>query len=256
VVLISGEPGIGKPRIAQTIVERIGAEPHTRLCYFCSPHHQDSALYPSIAQLEHATGFQREDTPESGWISSRRCSPKGTNDVGGVAPLFADLLSIPTGDRYPPLNFSPQKRKERTLQALLACRTGRQGSQLVQALLQLSHRFRHGRARDRLLASFVPKHDRLLIEARLGAVVPRSRYSNSPPASRRALAEITTATGAASAMESSRKVRCLAHDSLLLGGTRPDEVADHYEPGRNADAHLQRRIGKGSKLRLLTSSPT
>src|SRR5215469_12060457 len=49
VVLIAGEPGIGKSRIAQTIVERISAEPHTRLRYFCSPHHQDSALYPMPA---------------------------------------------------------------------------------------------------------------------------------------------------------------------------------------------------------------
>ena len=64
VVLISGEPGIGKSRIAETIVERISAEPHTRLRYFCSPHHQDSALYPVIAQLERAAGFRREDTPE------------------------------------------------------------------------------------------------------------------------------------------------------------------------------------------------
>src|SRR5262249_39229363 len=64
VVLISGEPGIGKSRIAQTIVERLSGEPHTRLRYFCSPHHQDSALYPSIAQLERAAGFRRDDTDE------------------------------------------------------------------------------------------------------------------------------------------------------------------------------------------------
>jgi class 3 adenylate cyclase len=62
VVLVSGEPGIGKSRIAQTVAEQISAEPHTRLHYFCSPHHQDSALYPSIAQLERAARFRREDT--------------------------------------------------------------------------------------------------------------------------------------------------------------------------------------------------
>jgi predicted ATPase len=60
VILIAGEPGIGKSRIAQTVLERISAEPHIRLRYFCSPHHQDSALYPSIAQLERAASLRRD----------------------------------------------------------------------------------------------------------------------------------------------------------------------------------------------------
>jgi AAA ATPase domain len=61
IVLISGEPGIGKSRIVETVVERLAAEPHMRLRYFCSPHHQDSALHPAITQLERAADFQRED---------------------------------------------------------------------------------------------------------------------------------------------------------------------------------------------------
>ena len=61
VVLISGEPGIGKSRLTAALSEHIGTEPHTRLRYFCSPHHQDSALYPVIAQLERAAGFARDD---------------------------------------------------------------------------------------------------------------------------------------------------------------------------------------------------
>ena len=65
VVLISGEPGIGKSRLTAALSERIEAEPHTRLRYFCSPHHQDSALYPVIAQLERAAGFARDDTAEA-----------------------------------------------------------------------------------------------------------------------------------------------------------------------------------------------
>ena len=120
VVLISGEPGIGKSRIAETMQERLGAEPHTRLRFFCSPYHQDSALYPAIAQLERAAGFRREDTPEQRLAKLEAVLAQATNDLSEVAPLFADLLSIPTGDRYPALTLTPQKRKEKTLQALVA----------------------------------------------------------------------------------------------------------------------------------------
>jgi predicted ATPase/class 3 adenylate cyclase len=120
VVLISGEPGIGKSRIAQTIVERLSSEPHTRLRYFCSPHHQDSALYPSIAQLERAAGFARKDTDEQRLAKLETVLAQGTNDLSQVVPLLAELLSVPTGDRYPSLNLTPQKRKEKTLHAQLA----------------------------------------------------------------------------------------------------------------------------------------
>ena len=128
VVLISGEPGIGKSRITETIVERLGGEPHTRLRYFCSPHHQDSALYPSIAQLERAAGFRREDTAEQRLVKLEAVLAQGTNDISEVVPLLADLLSIPTGDRYPPLNLTPQKRKEKTLHAQLAQLEGLSGT--------------------------------------------------------------------------------------------------------------------------------
>ena len=91
VVLISGEPGIGKSRIAETILERLSNEPYTRLRYFCSPHHQDSALYPTITQLERAAGFHREDTAEqrldkAGSIAppSDQRSLRGSTPAGGV----------------------------------------------------------------------------------------------------------------------------------------------------------------------------
>jgi predicted ATPase len=119
VVLISGEPGIGKSRLAETLIERLGSEPHTRLRYFCSPHHVDSALYPSISQLERAAGFRREDTAEQRLEKLEAVLAQGTNDLATAVPLFADLLSIPPG-RYPPLDLTPQKRKEKTLQAQLA----------------------------------------------------------------------------------------------------------------------------------------
>src|SRR4029077_17531265 len=88
VVLISGEPGIGKSRIAQTIVERLGGEPHTRIRYFCSPHHQASALYPSIAQRERAAGFRREDTVEQRLAKLEAVLAQGTNDLSEAVSLL------------------------------------------------------------------------------------------------------------------------------------------------------------------------
>jgi class 3 adenylate cyclase/tetratricopeptide (TPR) repeat protein len=120
VVLISGEPGIGKSRITEAIQERLGAEPYTRLRFFCSPNHQDSALYPVIAHLERASGFRRDDTAEQRLDKLEALLAQATNDLGGVAPLLADLLAVPTGERHPPLNLAPQKRKEKTLTALTA----------------------------------------------------------------------------------------------------------------------------------------
>jgi class 3 adenylate cyclase/predicted ATPase len=120
VVLLSGEAGIGKSRLTAALLERLATEPHTRLRYFCSPHHQDSALYPIIAHLERAAGFRREDTVEQRLDKLEAVLAQATNDLSGIAPLLADLLSISAGERYPPLNLTPQKRKEKTLLALIA----------------------------------------------------------------------------------------------------------------------------------------
>ena len=102
------------------MVERLAGEPHIRLRFFCSPHHQDSALYPVIAHLERAAGFRREDTTEQRLDKLEALLAQATNDLDAVARLFADLLSIPTRERYPPLDLTPQKRKEKTLAALVA----------------------------------------------------------------------------------------------------------------------------------------
>ena len=120
VVLLSGEAGIGKSRLTAALLENIATEPHTRLRFFCSPHHQDSALYPTISQLERAARFQRNDTVEQRLDKLQGVLSEGTNDLGEAVPLIAHLLSIATGDRYPALDLTPQKRKEKTLSALIA----------------------------------------------------------------------------------------------------------------------------------------
>jgi len=74
----------------------------------------------SIAQLERAAGFRREDTTEQRLDKLEAVLAQGTNNLSEAVPLLANLLSIPTGDRYPPLNLTPQKRKEKTLHAQLA----------------------------------------------------------------------------------------------------------------------------------------
>jgi class 3 adenylate cyclase len=120
VVLLSGEPGIGKSRLTVELLERLQVKSSTRLRYFCLPHHQDSALYPIISQFERAAGFRRDDTDEQRLNKLEAILARSSNTLMEAAPLIADLLSVPTGSRYPPLDLTPQKHKEKTLRALLA----------------------------------------------------------------------------------------------------------------------------------------
>ena len=127
VVLVSGEPGIGKSRITAALEERLGGEPHLRLRYFCSPYHQDSALFPFVEQLAHAAGLARDDTAAANWEKLEAVLARAAPPDEDVA-LLADLLSLPVSERHPLTNLSPQRKKDRTLEALkgqiegLACR--------------------------------------------------------------------------------------------------------------------------------------
>ena len=119
VVLLSGEPGIGKSRLTAALLERLAAEPHTRLRYFCSPQHTDSALYPIISQMERAAGFVHDDTTEAKLdkldaLLAQSFTPRQD------AALFAEMLSLTNDRRYPTLELDPQQRRQKTLQALTA----------------------------------------------------------------------------------------------------------------------------------------
>jgi class 3 adenylate cyclase/tetratricopeptide (TPR) repeat protein len=118
VVLLSGEPGIGKSRIAAALQEGIAAEPHVRLRYFCSPHHTESAFHPTIRQLERAAGFAHDD-PGGIKLDKLQALLAPTASPRDDLALLADLLSLPTGDRFPPIDLTPQRKKERTFDALL-----------------------------------------------------------------------------------------------------------------------------------------
>jgi predicted ATPase len=118
VVLVSGEPGLGKSRITATLEERLHAEPHLRLRYFCSPYHQDSALFPFIDQLGRASGFMRDDSSAAKLDRLEALVARATPPDEDVA-LLADLLSLPGSKRHPLPNLSPQRKKERILEALI-----------------------------------------------------------------------------------------------------------------------------------------
>ena len=119
VVLVSGEPGIGKSQLTTALLEQLATESHTRLRYFCSPQHTDSALYPSIAQLERAAGLTHEDTSQAKLDKIEAVLAHTSTSIQDVA-LFAELLSVPNDGRFPPLELAPPERRHRTLEALIA----------------------------------------------------------------------------------------------------------------------------------------
>ena len=117
VVLLSGEAGIGKSRLTAALLEGLANEPHTRLRYFCSPQHTDSALYPIIGQMERAAGLAHGDTAQVKLDKLDAVLAETSTRIEDVA-IFAEMLSLPNDGRYPAIALTPEQRRQRTLEAL------------------------------------------------------------------------------------------------------------------------------------------
>ncbi|HXW31262.1 MAG TPA: adenylate/guanylate cyclase domain-containing protein, partial [Xanthobacteraceae bacterium] len=136
VVLLAGEAGIGKSRLTAALLEHIAREPHTRLRYFCSPQHTDSALYPIIGQMERAAGFAHDDKPQA--RLDKLGAVLGQTSTQDAA-LFAEMLSLANDGRYPALDLTPQQRRQRTLEALMSQLVGLASQNPVLMIFEDAH---------------------------------------------------------------------------------------------------------------------
>jgi predicted ATPase/class 3 adenylate cyclase len=118
VVLLSGEAGIGKSRLTAALLEAVASEPHTRIRNFCSPQHTDSALYPTIGQIERAARFTRDDTLRAKLDKLDVLLAQSSTSAQDAA-LFAELVSLPNDGRYPALELTSPERRQKTLETLV-----------------------------------------------------------------------------------------------------------------------------------------
>jgi class 3 adenylate cyclase/predicted ATPase len=119
VVLLCGEPGIGKSRIAIALFDLITRDPYTTMRIQCSSHHTRSPLYPVIRRLSRSAEFEPEDRTEVKLEKLEAMLSRAGKASLANAALFAALLSIPTVGRYPAVDLTPQRRKDLTIAALI-----------------------------------------------------------------------------------------------------------------------------------------
>jgi class 3 adenylate cyclase/predicted ATPase len=138
-ILISGEPGIGKSRLTQALRHQLSAESYYRLRFQCSPYHVNTALHPVIAQLNRAAGIAPEDTNSDKLDKLEAMLALSSGDLDGAMSLFARLLSVPTGNRYRPLEMSAVRQKLAVFDALLEQIHGLSRRQPLLVLVEDTH---------------------------------------------------------------------------------------------------------------------
>lgn len=138
-VLLSGEAGIGKSRIAEALVDSVSGEPHALLRYQCSPYHIDSALYPVIQQIIHVAGFASGDTLDLRLDRLETLLAMATDDTSETAPLAAALIGLDGTSRYGVLQLTPQQRRNRTLAVLIDQLTGLASRKPVLWMIEDAH---------------------------------------------------------------------------------------------------------------------
>ena len=139
VVLLSGEPGIGKSRLTAALLERLATEPHTRLRNFCSPQHTESALYPTIGQIERAAGFRHDDARRANSISSMHLLAQSSTSPHDAA-LLSEMLSLTNDGRYPAVELTSQERRQKTLEALVSQEVALERQNPLLMILEDAHR--------------------------------------------------------------------------------------------------------------------
>jgi class 3 adenylate cyclase/predicted ATPase len=120
VVLLNGEPGIGKSRLVQTLKEQVSAERATRIEFRCSAYHPNSAFYPIIEHLQRLLQFAPQEAPQAKLDKLAQLLSGYRFPQGDTLPVLAALLSLPQPKGTPQLTVSPQKQKEKTQAALAA----------------------------------------------------------------------------------------------------------------------------------------
>jgi class 3 adenylate cyclase/predicted ATPase len=119
VVLLTGEPGIGKSRLVQVLKERVADAPHRRLEARCSPYYEHTPLYAITDLLPRVFDWSRDDYPDEKLAKLERRLEEAGVALAETVPLLTSLLSLPASDRYPLLPMSPERQKLKTLEVLL-----------------------------------------------------------------------------------------------------------------------------------------